>query len=352
MHVGFGLITAQHHPDDRRTNVEIYRDAVDLAVECERLGLDSVWTSEHHFVDDGYMPSQLPVLAAMAARTERVLLGTGVLLAPLFDPLHLAEDAATVDLLSGGRLVLGLGIGWREEEFAGFGDRGGSHRGRRLEAMIEVLRQAWSDELVTGDRHGEYRYPEPGLNITPKPARPGGPPIWIGAGAEVAVRRAGRLGDGYLSSGTTPERLAERLAWVRDEALAAGRDPASVAPAIHQTVFAWREGDAWETVRDAAWYIAWKYADMADARGSRRAARPPKPSAEQEAALRARTIVGTPEEVADRIRAYRDVIGDDGHFVFRSYFPGLDPGMQREALRLIADEVRPLLAEDAARSRP
>ena len=169
MHLGYGLFTAQHHPDDTRSDVEIYREIVDLAVEAERIGLESVWTSEHHFVDDGYMPSQLPVLAAIAARTERIALGTGVLLAPMFDPLHLAEDAATVDVLSNGRLILGLGIGWREEEFVGLGGAEG-HKGRRLEAIIEVLRQAWGDDLVRGDSHGIYRYPEPGFNVTPKPA--------------------------------------------------------------------------------------------------------------------------------------------------------------------------------------
>ena len=71
MRIGYGYLTAQHHPDDERTDVEIYREAIDVAVEVEEAGFDSVWTSEHHFVDDGYMPSQLPVLAAIAARTSR-----------------------------------------------------------------------------------------------------------------------------------------------------------------------------------------------------------------------------------------------------------------------------------------
>src|SRR6187551_594988 len=165
MKFGYGLLTAQHHPDDGRTLADLYRETVEYGVLAERAGFDSVWTSEHHFVDDGYMASQLPVLAAIAARTERIRLGTGVLLAPLFDPVHLAEDAATVDLLSGGRLILGLGLGWRQEEFDGFGVEM-RERPSRIEGTIATLRQAWGDGLTTGDGR---RFAYPGLNVTPKP---------------------------------------------------------------------------------------------------------------------------------------------------------------------------------------
>lgn len=347
MHLGYGLITAQHHPDDPRTDVEIYREGVELAVEAERLGVATVWTSEHHFVDDGYMPAQLPFLAAVAARTERILLGTGVLLAPMFDPLHLAEDAATVDLISNGRLILGLGIGWRDEEFVGLGG-GDRHKGRRLEAIIEILRQAWGDDLVHDDSRGIYHYPDHGLNVTPKPARRGGPPIWIGAGAAVAVERAGRVADGYLSSRIAPAGLAERVELVRRGALDAGRDPGAVSIAVHVPTFAWRDGDAWSTVRDYAHYMAWKYEDMGDAYASRARRRPPHLSAEDEAALRRRTIAGTPEQVAEAIEEYRDALGPDGHFVARSYFPGLDPAIQRESLQILGGEVRPLLDRTAS----
>ena len=348
MHVGYGLITAQHHPNDRRSDVEIYREGIELAVEAERLGFATVWTSEHHFVDDGYMPSQLPFLAAVAARTERILLGTGVLLAPMFDPLHLAEDAATVDLISNGRLILGLGIGWRDEEFRGLGGADG-HKGHRLEAIIEILHQAWSDDLVLGDRGGIYRYPAPGFNVTPKPSRPGGPPIWIGAGAPVAVERAGRLADGYLSSRIAPAGLAERVDLLRQGAVAAGRDPGAVTAAIHHPVFAWRDGDAWPVVRELARYMAWKYEDMDDARGSTARRLPPPMTDEVETQLRRRTIAGTPDQVIEQIEAYRGAIGPEGHFVARAYFPGLDPAIQRESLQVLGEEVLPKLA---ARSAP
>ena len=342
MHFGYGLLTAQHHPDDPRSDVEIYREAIELAVEAERVGFETVWTSEHHFVDDGYMPSQLPVLAAIAARTERIRLGTGVLLAPMFDPLHLAEDAATVDLLSDGRLILGLGIGWRDEEFVGLGGADG-HKGNRLEATIEVLRQAWGDGLVRGDARGIFRYPDPGLNVTPRPATPAGPPIWIGARAPIAVERAGRVADGYLSSGAGPAVMAERVAIVRRAAEAAGRDPDDVACAVHRPTFAWRDGDAWKRVRDRAHYMSWKYDNMEDARGSRTRHRPPPLTADEEAQIRRRAIVGTPEEVAEQIAEYRDMLGPAGHFIARAYFPGLDPTIQRESLRILGEEVRPRL---------
>src|SRR5437899_134585 len=118
--IGIGLFTGQVPPGSGRTFTHEYRDVVDMVRLAETLGFDSAWVSEHHGSGDGYMPSLLVTLAACAAATDRILLGTGVVLAPFHHPLRLAEDAATVDLISGGRLVLGLGLGWREEEFRMF----------------------------------------------------------------------------------------------------------------------------------------------------------------------------------------------------------------------------------------
>jgi alkanesulfonate monooxygenase SsuD/methylene tetrahydromethanopterin reductase-like flavin-dependent oxidoreductase (luciferase family) len=322
-----------------RSDVERYRDAIDVAVLAEQLGLDSVWVSEHHFVDDGYLSSLLPLAAAIAARTERVQIGTGVMLVPLHDPVRLAEDAAAVDLISDGRFVLGLGQGWRQEEFDGMRVSLRSRRRRLIEA-VAVLRQAWSDGVVTGDATTEY----PGMPVTPKPARPGGPPIWIGASAEPAVRRAGELADGYLGSALNAEMLTQRVGWLREELERGGRDPDAFEVAVHLPTFPWNGDDAWERVRESRWYVDWKYGDMAQARGRTGApASPPPVPAEREEQMRATTLHGRPEQVAERIRELVDAAGGRLHYIARLYWPGMDPAVRNESLRIFAEEVRPLL---------
>jgi alkanesulfonate monooxygenase SsuD/methylene tetrahydromethanopterin reductase-like flavin-dependent oxidoreductase (luciferase family) len=335
---GFGLITCQRYPGDGRSGVELYAQALELAAEAERLGFDSVWTSEHHFVDDAYLPSVLPLSAAIAARTQRVAVGTGLLLAPLHEPVRIAEDAAVVDLISNGRLVLGIGLGWRVEEFDGLGIPV-AERVSRLEDSIAVYRQAWRGELVTGGEGLRY----PNVPVRPVPTRPGGPPIWVGGFDERAIRRAGRLGDGFLASDVTPPSFAEQVAIAREAHAAAGRG-ADLSISVHLPTFAWRGDDAWELVRDHHRYVAWKYDDMEGARGRFGDPAPPPPlAAGEEEALREQILVGRPEDVADAIGALLDSAGGDLHYIARLYWPGMEPSMQREAMAVFAEEVIPKL---------
>lgn len=339
MKLGFGLVTCQRYPGDPRSDADLYREALELSAEAERLGFDSVWTSEHHFWDDAYMPSLLPVSAAIAARTSRVEIGTGLVLAPLYEPVRLAEDAATVDLLSNGRFVLGLGLGWREEELDAF--RVPSSRRRvLLEDCVAVCRQAWGDGLVTGGEAVSYA----GVSVTPKPPRAGGPPIWIGAHAEPAVRRAGRIADGFMAGSETPESFGEQARCVLEELDRRGRDPATFEMGIYVPSFAWPEADAWERVRDHYWYLTWKYEDTEDARGRLGPPRPAPPlPPERERALLEQAVVGNPEQVAEGILRFQDAAGVPIHFIAQLYWPGLDPGLQREVMAVFAEEVAPLV---------
>ncbi len=340
--LGFGLITCQRYPGDPRDGAEIYARALDLAAAADGLGLDSVWVSEHHFVDDGYLPSLLPACAAIAARTSRVAIGTGVLLAPLHDPLRLAEDAAVTDLISGGRLILGLGLGWREEEFEALGVPL-AERARRLTATIGVLRGAWRGELVRGGPGAGG----PGVAVRPLPARAGGPPIWIGAMSDGAVARAGRLGDGLMAAEVTPEALAAQVALARAERAASGAaGPFTVA--MHAPTFAWDGDDAWDVIRDHVRYVAWKYADMESARAAAGPPQAPPPWAPgEEDALRAAVLAGTPERVAARIDEFRRAAGGDLHYVAAGYLPGLPWAAQLRSLEILAAEVLPLVREMA-----
>lgn len=333
---GFGLITCQRHPGDPRTDQELYDQALTLAEQAEALGLDSVWVSEHHFVDDSYLPSLLPMCAAIAARTRRITVGTALLLAPLHDPLRIAEDAAVTDLISGGRLVLGLGLGWRAEEFDAFGVRLAG-RAARLQTTAALLRRAWRGERVRGGRGAGGL----AVAVRPLPARPGGPPLWIGALAAPAVRRAGRIGDGFMATEVTPAALAEQAAAARGQRASSSR-PGDFTVSVHLPVFAWDEGGAWELIRPYHHYVAWKYEDMDAARGRSGPPAPPPPlSAAEEAGLRQAILIGTPAQVAEQIDAYRRAAGGDLHFIARLYFPGLPWPVQQRALRLFAEQVVP-----------
>jgi len=333
--LGYGLVTCQRHPDDGRTSEELVDEAIALAVRAEAIGLHSVWVSEHHHVDDGHLGALLVMLAAMAASTESITLGTAVLLAPLHDPVRIAEEALLVDLISHGRLVLGLGIGWREEEFATVGSNL-RDRVPRLVDAIEVLRRG-----VAGSGTRETADGTPIGRITPRSQDPARMPIWIGALAEPAIARAGRIADGFMATEVTPEEFATQVATARASAATAGRDPGSLSISLHLPTLVTRE--PWESVRDLLRYPGWKYADM-DGQWGRDGDLPLPPDWEdgEEERLRATSLVGTPEQVAQHIRAYADAAGGDLTFIARSYLPGAGPRSQREALDGLA-ELLPLL---------
>ena len=338
MGLGFGLLSAQLRPSATDWT-RAYDETVRLAVEAERLRFISVWTTEHHFVDDGYMPSLLVVGAALAQATSRIELGTGVILAPMHHPLRLAEDAATVQLLSHGRLLLGLGLGWSGIEFLGLGaDQG--RRGAAMEEILQILPTAWTGEPFT---HRGKVYDLPTLAVRPAPSSR--IPILVGGGAEPAIRRAARLADGLFSNAPA-EKFLVQVGWVVDECERIGRDP-STFRFLHYAVLL--PGESREKVlaryRDAVWAMHWKYSDM-EASASRPLppAAPPAFDRPDEALLRGRSVVaGTPGEIVDSLLDLRRRAGVPVEFTARSYLSLLDLDAQLELMGRLAEEVAPHL---------
>jgi len=188
----FGTWTELRPGNGVQPDPGFYAERLEEAVLADQLGLTAVWGSEHHAVEDGHLSQQLPFLAAVAARTARVRLGTGVLLLPLHRTRDVAEQAGVVDLLAGGRLLLGIGGGYVEREFDAFGiDR--SRRGVLLEEKLPRLRQAMADGVLDDGPDGTD------LPVGPRSPQRGGPPIYLGGTAPRALDRVARLADGWFA---------------------------------------------------------------------------------------------------------------------------------------------------------
>lgn len=339
--IGVGLFTGQIPEGSERTFHREYRDYLTLVRLAEEEGLDSAWVSEHHGSGDGYLPSLLPMLAAFAAVTDRIELGTGVVLAPFHDPLRMAEDFAVVDQLSGGRTIAGFGIGWREEEFRTW-DIDVSSRVGRMKELVEVLRLAWTEKRFSFS--GKY-FSYEDVAVTPKPARV--PPIFIGGFVDDAVRRAGRIGDGYLSSRAQPERVAEAFRTAAEERKAAGKDGPPMVGILQN---AWVSNDPeadWPSVRDGIGHQLGVYAGWRN--GTDVPGRPLEVTPPSDEDIRRTTAYGTPEQVVDYLAPIADVLAPypDAHLVLRLHYPGMDVEPAAEAIRLLAREVAPALRSRA-----
>jgi probable F420-dependent oxidoreductase len=215
---------------------------VELARDCETVGIESIWTVEHVVIPqphmpypgskDGQMPGgdEVPIpdplipLAYAAAITSRLKFSTGVIILPQRHPLYLAKQLATLDLLSNGRLMVGIGSGWMKEEFDSL-QIAFNVRGARTDESIQAMRILWRDAAASfHGKHFNFRE----VKSYPKPVQKDGIPIHIGGHSLAAARRAGRYGDGFFPTLTSPEKLGELFDVARDEAKKTGRSPDAI----------------------------------------------------------------------------------------------------------------------------
>ena len=342
MRLKFGILWSFRNPAFARMPwPELYRSHLDLCVESEALGYDNIWLTEHHFVDDGYSPALAPIAGALASRTRHIRIGTYLILLPMHHPVRVAEDAATIDLISNGRFDLGVGLGYRPVEFSAQG-MSPKERGARLAEGVQIIQRLLSDECVTVD--GKFTQLKE-VRITPPALQKPHPPIWIGAVAPKAIERAARLGFHYQSVGPAAMNA------IYDDALQRhGRRHEDHHIAQARAVYvAPSRAQAWEIAAQPLHYMTEQYVRW----GSEAADMPVMDEALKNLVsvdemiarqsfdfLGEPAIVGTPQDAIEMIEEYR-TRGRMTHFV--CYFPtsGMAPHLIRDGMTLFAREVMP-----------
>jgi alkanesulfonate monooxygenase SsuD/methylene tetrahydromethanopterin reductase-like flavin-dependent oxidoreductase (luciferase family) len=300
---------------------DVYARNLERCVEVERLGLDSVWCSEHHLFEDGYLPQPLTFLAAVAAVTHRIRLGTAVYLGALRPPVQVAEEAAVVDLLSDGRLELGLGAGYRVPEYAAYGSDI-SRRYTLTDACAREVRRLWREGAVT---------PPPVQDPVP---------IWMGYQGPQGARRAGLLGEGLLS---VDRALLDPY---RAGLVEGGHDPATARMAgVVSFVLADDPDAAWPRIREHLAY-QWDSYNTYGAEGTGRdAPRPIDPDRWRTGSgdRPPRFEVLTPEDAATRLAALAEGVPLEQVYCWAS-IAGMPDDLVDRHLELLATRLRPLVA--------
>ncbi len=281
---------------------EYYEECMEEIRLAESLGFDAAWVTEHHFVDDGYLPSSFGMLAALARETKRMTLGTSVLLLPLYHPLRVAEDATLVDLVSGGRLILGLGLGYVLHEFEILGANR-RKRGELMDEGIAIIRQAWEQGRVNFEgRHWRFR----DVHFDPRPIQQPRPPIYLGGSSPPALERVAREADGYLDPGgaTRLVEIAQRYAGVMGALDRAGRQTAGFPFVLGPSCYLDDDGDrAWQVAAPAIAYQTTKYALWSTDPGQ------PRPAFTEASSLTQQDfLIGTPEQVLERLKRLHDAV--------------------------------------------
>jgi probable F420-dependent oxidoreductase len=304
MSLAFGASLSLHPP----------KEQFELVRRVEALGFDSVWCGDHISFNLPLYES-LTLLASYASITERIKLGSAVYLLALRPPAVAAKVTATLDALSGGRLIFGVGVGGENpREFAAVGVPH-RERGARVTEAIEVVRALWRDTPASfKGRFTEFE----GVSIDPKPVQPGGPPIWIGGRSDAALARAGRQGDGWISYVVTAERYAQSLDKIRAAAQAAGRSLEEFVPA-HLTFITL--GRDYEAARDT-WVrrLSLRYAQDFGPLAGRYG------------------VIGTPDQCVEQLERFR--AAGCRYFVLS---PTCDASEDRDMLERIAAEILPRL---------
>ena len=322
-----------------------YREFIEEALYGEELGFDSIWLEEHHGVKNHYWPSPLMGLAGLATRTERILLGTDIMILPFYHPVRAAEDGAMLDIMSGGRFIFGAAIGYRPNEFSLY-QVALEKRGERYEEAIALIKQLWTQEEVNFE--GKY-FQVIGAKIEPRPISKPRPRIWLGGWGKLSLSRAARLGDAWVPGPTASlEKLLEAQSFYQAQLTAAGIPVESrERPLTREVVIANTDQQAFElaekhllvSYRDEYATGQWQHPLIGKEDST--------PIATIDSINRDRFIIGSPETVIKQIQHFSASFHMD-HLICRLYFPGMPHAYIMEEMKLLAHEVIPAFAKQEA----
>ena len=310
-----------------------YDEALREVTRAEELGFDSVWMEEHHSVANHYWPSPLTVLAGFATRTSRIALGTDILVAPFYHPVRLTEDATLVDVMSGGRLTLGMAIGYKPDEFALYG-ADLEKRGARFEEQLAIMNALWTGEPV----NFAGRYYTVAGRLEPRPVSRPHPPIWIGGWGDITLRRAATLADNWIPGPTADlsRLVAGKRAFVANRAAAGRTTPITEWPLTRDVIIA----DTDQQARDLAETHIMVAYRKEYAGGWRHPFIDASIATDLDRLMEDRFIIGGPDECIGKIRKFVDVYGMT-HLICRTFFPGMPHAHVMRELDLLAREVMP-----------
>ncbi len=331
MKLGF-FVTNQYLPGESMPDK--IRESAEQVRAARAAGFDLICTGQHYLSTPYQMSASFPLLARLAAEAGEMAVAATVSLVPLHNPVELAESVATMDAICNGRFIFGVGLGYREEEYAAFGIKRGE-RAPRLREALEVMRQLWTQEEVAFQ--GKY-YQVPPIAPATRPVQQPHPPIWVAANNDRAIRRAARWGYPWLiNPHATLEMVANQWQGWREELQQAGQPMPPALPMMRELYVAQDRETAY---RESEPYLAPKYAAYA-AWGQDKAL----PGEESFAVpyrelARSRFLLGSPEDVAEEIRRCQQKLGVN-YLICRMQWPGMPQEAALRQIELLGREVIP-----------
>lgn len=328
-----GIQLNAQHPQ-RDDPAQLFSETVEQVRLIRELGFDSIWGGEHHITDDYHYFPLLPFLQRLAADAEGLELGTNIVLLPMHNPMEIAEITAFLDVISGGKFQLGVGLGYRPEEFAMFGVPMKQRVSRMVEG-IEIIRRLWTENNVT--HHGRHWQFE-NMTIRPQPLHQPHPPILIAAQVDAAVDRAAKIADGWAIVPTPQtDEIADHISKFNQSRTAAGLPPSRHFVRLYEAACAKDEATALKRtapflLEKYASYMAWGLPGLKLDKGD-------APEEQLRQLAKNRFGIGTPEQVIEALMAQHRI--GITHLAMRVSWPGMPQADILASLELIGTEVLP-----------